>query len=106
MQTTIQSLLRQIADALDAMELDKPSPTTDIETACVGKYGEFTTKANAAKMLGIGNTRLYSLISDGFIPTASDGRVIVREAIRYFYQPEEVKKQQKRMKRLKGSFIA
>lgn len=77
MMTAVNDNLKAINDLCKAI---KPVDALSVEDRWVHSHGETLTKVDAAKVLGVGTTHLYSLISAGSIDTAPDGRVLVRSA--------------------------
>ena len=94
----ITALLRQLADEIEQAERNTPAPSTDIETAWVEQWGEVVTKRTAAKMLGCSPGYIYTLLENGSLKAAPDGRIITREAARFFCQPDKKRKTQNKYK--------
>lgn len=54
-------------------------------------WGETVNMADAARMLGIGYTKIREFVAEGILPTTPDGRVRVRDACKWAYSQQERK---------------
>lgn len=83
------ALLVQMAQtALEAGELVQSVQSLEalsMEDQWARTWGETLNMTEAAKMLGIGYTKLRECVIKGSILTTPDGRVIVREACKWAY---------------------
>ena len=58
----------------------RPQPIDAIAAEWAATWGETVNKTVAAKMLGIARSTVYELIDAGYLPTAPNGNVLVRQA--------------------------
>jgi hypothetical protein len=92
----VQELAERTADMLAAIQAIGERATALVNTiqrtACLSMedqwartWGETVSKADAARMLGVGQTKVRDYIAQGILSTTPDGRVRVRLACRWAY---------------------
>jgi len=57
-----------------------PLPIDTLASEWAKTWGETVTKTVAAKMLGVSRCTVYDWIDAGYLPTAPNGNVLVRQA--------------------------